>query len=174
MINAFVPNSGAGGTVNVTVTDANGSGSATTTLAQASPAFCLLGDGMHVAGIIVRSDGSGAFGGGTYDIIGPAGTSLGYPTVPAKAGDNVVLFGVGFGPTNPPDTVPISGTARAVFAVSITIAGTPVPPVFTGLSSPGIFQFNLTVPPGLGGGDLALVATVTGLSSQKNVVIALQ
>jgi uncharacterized protein (TIGR03437 family) len=47
-----------------------------------------------VAGIIVRPDGS-------YDILGPGGGSLPYPTVAAKAGDSVALFGVGFGPTNP-------------------------------------------------------------------------
>ena len=32
---------------------------------------------------------------------GRAGSSLGYPTGAAKAGDTVELFGVGFGPTNP-------------------------------------------------------------------------
>ena len=46
-------------------------------------------------------DGSGAFGRGTYDILGPTGNSLGYPTVAAQAGDTVELFGVGFGPTTP-------------------------------------------------------------------------
>ena len=68
------------------------------TLLFAVPSFLLL-DSKHVTGIILRSDGSGAYAGGVYDIIGPTGTSLGYPTVAAKAGDIVELFGVGFGPT---------------------------------------------------------------------------
>ena len=174
LINAYVPWSGAGGTVNVTVTDANGTGTATATLALASPAFSLLGDGIHVAGIIVRSDSSGAFGGGTYDVIGPAGNSLGYPTVPAKAGDNIVLFGVGFGPTDPPGVVRLSGTTVAVFKVEIMIGDTPVRPTFAGLSLPGLFQLNLTLPPGLGSGDRPVAATVIGLSTQKNVAIALR
>jgi hypothetical protein len=74
---------------------------ATTTviLARFAPSFNLL-DTKHAAGIIIRSDSSGAYGGGSYDIIGPTGSSLGYPTVVAKAGDTVELFGVGFGPTN--------------------------------------------------------------------------
>ena len=58
----------------------------TVTLAQFGPCFSLL-DGKHVAGIILRSDGSGADGGGAYDIIGPTGSALGYKTVAAKAGD---------------------------------------------------------------------------------------
>jgi uncharacterized protein (TIGR03437 family) len=70
------------------------------TLASAAPSFLLL-DGKHVAGLILRTDGSGAYGGGSYDIIGPAGSSLGYLTVPAKAGDLIELFEVGLGPTSP-------------------------------------------------------------------------
>jgi hypothetical protein len=38
-------------------------------------------DTTHVAGVILRSNGKGAYGGGAYDIIGPTGSSLGYPTV---------------------------------------------------------------------------------------------
>ena len=176
MINAFVPNSGGLATANVVVTTANGNASGKTTFAPASPAFCLLGDGKHVAGIILRADGSGAFGGGTYDVIGPLGDSLGYPTVPAKAGENIVLFGVGFGSTNPPDYIysKSPGTAVAANPVAITIAGTSIPPSFAGLSSPGLFQFNLTVPTGLGIGDVPLSATVLRASTQNNVVISLR
>jgi hypothetical protein len=35
-------------------------------------------------------------------LLGPAGKSLGYAIVTAKAGDSVALFGVGFGPTGQP------------------------------------------------------------------------
>ena len=99
-INLQVPKDTATGAVPVVVTTACGSATSTVTLAPFGPSFFLL-DTQHVAGIILRSNGSGAYGGGSYDIIGPAGTSLGYPTVAAKAGDTVELFGVGFGPTNP-------------------------------------------------------------------------
>jgi uncharacterized protein (TIGR03437 family) len=162
------------GTVRVTVTNANVTATATTMIAEASPAFSLLRDGVHVDGIILRSDGSGTFGGGTYNVIGPAGNSLGYPTVPAKAGDNIVLYGTGFGPTNPLDTGPLSGQRVAVLSVDIRIDDISVRPTFAGLSSPGLFQLNLYLPSGLGRGDRPLAATVIGLSTQKNVVIALQ
>jgi hypothetical protein len=59
---------------------------------------------IHVAAIILRTDGSGAYGSGasSYDILGPTGTSLGYKTVAAKAGDLVELYGIGFGRPIPP------------------------------------------------------------------------
>jgi uncharacterized protein (TIGR03437 family) len=163
------------GTVSVTLTNATGSWTSTVTLGQASPSFSLL-DNKHVAGIILRFDGSGAYGGGTYDIIGPTGTSLGYPTVAAKAGDIVELFGVGFGPTNP--TVPagkiFSGAAVTVNPVQLTIGGTAVSPSFAGLTSAGLYQFNLTIPAGLGSGDVPLVAMTDGAQTQSGGMISLQ
>ncbi|MGA2119324.1 MAG: hypothetical protein ABSH56_31820 [Bryobacteraceae bacterium] len=178
-INIEAPDDTARGQVNVVVTTANGSGSAAVTLADQSPAFSLLGDGKHVAAIIVRPDGSGAYGSGasSYDILGPSGTSLGYRTVAAKAGDIVELYGIGFGPTNP--AVP-SGQAYAgppgvaTDSITITINGVPVTPSFAGVVSPGLFQFNLTVPAGLGSGDQPLLASVNGMSTQNGVAFALQ
>jgi uncharacterized protein (TIGR03437 family) len=133
-------------------------------------------DATHVAGIILRSNGSGAYGGGSYDVIGPTGNSLGYATVAAKAGDVVELFGVGFGPTSPsvaPGAV-FSGSAATTNAVNLGINNVSVTPSFAGLSGAGLYQINLTVPAGLGTGDVALVATVGGVSTQPNVVISLQ
>lgn len=176
LINLEAPDDTMRGIVAVTVTTSNGSMSTPVTLAAQSPAFNLLSDAKHVAAIILRADGSGAFGGGSYDVVGPAGTSLGYPTVPAKAGDSVVIFGLGFGPTNPavPSGQPFSGAAATLDPVSLTINGQTVTLSFAGESAPGLFQLNLTVPAGLGTGDLALLSTVNGVSTQANVVITLQ
>jgi uncharacterized protein (TIGR03437 family) len=179
LINLQAPDDTARGPVNITVTDANGSATATVTLVDASPTFSLLGDAKHVAGIIVRPDGSGAYGSGpnSYDIIGPTGTSLGYKTVAAKAGDVVVLFGTGFGPTNPPVSAgqTYSGAAaQETDSPAITIGGKPVTPFFSGVGLPGLFQFNLTIPSGLGTGDQPLLAKVNGASTQSGVVISLQ
>ena len=135
-VNIQTPDDTATGSVNVVVTNSNGSATSTVTLSQFAPSFPLL-DAKHPAGIILRNDGSGAFGGGTYDIVGPAGTSLGYKTVPAKAGDSLVLFGVGFGPTTPvvPAGKPFSGTASTNNPVSFSINSKAVTPGFAGLSS---------------------------------------
>jgi uncharacterized protein (TIGR03437 family) len=178
-LNVQAPDDSTRGVVNVTVKTPNGTAASTVTLADQSPAWNLLGDGKHVAGIILRPDGSGAYGSGSgsYDIVGPTGTSLGYKTVAAKAGDTLVLFGNGFGPTNPP--IPAgqaySGpAATAVDSIAVTINSHPVSSSFIGVAMPGLYQFNITLPSGLGTGDQALSATVTGVSTPVGVVIALQ
>jgi uncharacterized protein (TIGR03437 family) len=145
------------------------------TLGEFAPSFALL-DTTHIAGIIPRSDGSGAYGGGTYDILGPTGGSLGYPTVAAKAGDSVELYGVGFGPTNPsvPAGQAFSGAAATTNTVQLAIRGKTVLPSFSGLSEAGLFQINVTIPAGLGTGDLPLIGNVAGVQTQPGVVISLQ
>ncbi len=165
-INLQAPGDSTTGPVPVVVITTGGNASSTVTLAQFGPSFSLF-DTIHVAGIILRPDGSGTQGGGTYDILGPTGNSLGYPTVAAKPGDTVEIFGVGFGSTSPsvtPGQV-FSGAAPAVNPVNLIINGIQVTPSFTGLSSAGLFQINLTVPPGLGTGDLSLVAGVGGVQT---------
>ena len=174
-INLQAPSDTATGSVPVVVMNANGTVTSTVTLGQFGPSFSLL-DGTHVAGIILRSDGSGAFGGGTYDIVGPTGTSLGYKTVAAKAGDSLVLFGVGFGPTTPPVAAgqAFSGAAATNSAVTLLINSKSETPAFAGLTSAGLYQFNMTVPAGLGTGDVPLQATLGGVMTPSGVVLSLQ
>jgi trimeric autotransporter adhesin len=175
-IDLQAPDDTAIGTVPVVVTTANNeSATSTVTLGQFAPSFALL-DTKHVAGIILRPNGSGAYGGGTYDILGPTGTSLGYPTVAAQAGDSVELFGVGFGPTTHavPAGQAFSGVAPTTNTVQLAINGASVILTFEGLSSAGLYQFNVTIPAGLGTGDLPLVASVGGVQTQSAVVISLQ
>jgi uncharacterized protein (TIGR03437 family) len=174
-IDLQVPNDTATGAVPVVVMTASGSATSTVTLAQFGPSFFLL-DTKHVAGIILRSDGSGTYGGGSYDIIGPTGTSLGYQTVAAKAGDVLELFGTGFGPTNPPVAAgqAFSGAASTTNPVGLLLNNMSVPPAFAGLSGAGLYQLNLTIPSGLGTGDVSLQATVGGVQTPLGVVISLQ
>ena len=162
------------GTAEVVVTTASGVTYATLTLGNVAPAFSLL-DSKHVAGIIIRTNGSGAYGGGTYDIVGPTGSSLGYATVAAKVGDTVELFGVGFGPTNPavPAGTAFSGTAPTTNPVAISINNVSVTPSFAGETGAGLYQINVTIPPGLGTGDVSLQASVGGAQTPV-VVISLQ
>jgi uncharacterized protein (TIGR03437 family) len=174
-INLQAPDDASTGTVAVVVTTAAGSTTSTVTLGQFAPSFLLL-DAQHVTGIIIRSDGSGAYGGGGYDIVGPTGASLGYSTVAAKAGDVVELFGVGFGPTNPVVHAGqlFSGVAATTSPVTLLINNVSVTPQFAGLSEAGLYQINVAVPAGLGTGDVPLVAMVGGVQTQAGVVISLQ
>jgi len=174
-INLQAPDDTATGTVNVVVTTAAGSATSSVTLGQYGPSFSLL-DAKHVAGIILRSNGSGAYGGGTYDIVGPTGTSLGYSTVAAKAGDILELFGVGFGPTTPAVLAgqAYSGGAPTTNPVQLSVNNVAVTPSFTGITSAGLYQINLTLPAGLGTGDIPLVATAGGMQTPSTVVLSVQ
>jgi uncharacterized protein (TIGR03437 family) len=150
-----------------------GSATSAVTLAQFAPSFFLL-DGKHVAGIILRSNGSGAYGNGAYDIIGPPG-AFDYSTVYAVEGDTIELFGTGFGPTSPavPAGQAYVGAAPTINPVSLLINNVNVTPAFAGLSGAGVYQFNLTVPAGTGTGDVPVVASVGGVQTPSTVVISL-
>ena len=175
-INLQAPDDPATGTVPVVVTTTAGSTTSTVTLGEFGPSFSLF-DATHVAGIILRLNGSGAYDGGSYDILGPTRTTFGYPypAVAATAGDIVELFGVGFGPTTPIVLAgqKFSGAAPAMNAVNLLIDNVSVTPSFAGLSSAGLFQINLAIPTGLGTGDVPIIATVGGVQTQSGVVISL-
>jgi uncharacterized protein (TIGR03437 family) len=174
-INFQAPNDTAAGTVPVVVTTGSGNSTSTVTLSQFGPSFSLL-DSKHVTGIILRSNGLGSQGGGSYDIIGPTGSLLGYPTIAAKAGDTIELFGVGFGPTSPVVLAGqvFSGAAATTNPVKLLINNVSVTPAFAGLSSAGLYQINLAVPSGLGTGDVSLLASVGGVQTPSGIVISLQ
>ncbi len=156
------------GPVPVVVKTTAGSALSVVNLVPAAPSFSVIG-GKYVAGIILRPDGSGAYGGGEYDIIGPTGNSLGYPTVAAKAGDSIELFAVGLGPTasSVPAGRPFTGSVPTIpeNPVIVYINNIGLRPNFAGLSSAGLYQINLVVPAGLGTGDVPITASVGDGSS---------
>jgi uncharacterized protein (TIGR03437 family) len=175
-INLQAPDDTATGVVPVVVTTSAGAATAAVALNPYSPAFELL-DAHHVTAIIVRSNGLGAYGHGAYDILGPDGECFGYTTVGAQAGDLVELFGVGFGPTAPavPAGKVFSGAAPITEPFTLYINNKVVTPLFVGMSSAGLYQVNLIVPPGLGQGDVPIEAWVTGsYSTQGNIFFSMQ
>ena len=167
-INLQAPDDTATGTVPVVVTTPNGTATSTVTLSPVAPAFCLFPQD-YVAGIIRRSDG-------TYDTLGPAGNSFGFPTVAAKAGDRVELYAVGLGPTTPavPAGKAFSGTAPITDSVSLYINNVAVKPAFAGLTSAGLYQINVIIPSGLGQGGVPIQVTVGGLQTQPGVLFPLE
>jgi len=97
---------------------------------------------------------------------GPAGLIPGVATTPVHPNETIVLFGTGFGATSPP--VPagmlFSTAAPVAQAVTATVGGVSAQ-VKGYLISPGLYQFNLTVP-GLADGDAPVLITVGGFSTQ--------
>jgi len=141
-INVQAPDDTTQGSVTVAVTTPAGTTVSTVGLSPESPSFSLL-DSKHIAAVVVNPDGS-------YNIVGPTG-AFSYPTRPVSAGEPLVLFGVGFGPTA--DQVPAGqafpSSSPTTGPVPVTIGGLPAPVAFVGLVSAGLYQINVTVPSGL-------------------------
>jgi uncharacterized protein (TIGR03437 family) len=89
----------------------------------------------------------------------PTGTNVpGYATHPAKPGDTIVIYGIGFGQTTPPSVEGIAAPSTMPFAtvnnVTATFGGgfngnpVTVTPGFAGLTPTdvGLYQVNVTVP----------------------------
>jgi hypothetical protein len=148
--------------------------SSSVNLAGASPSFCLI-DATHVSGTIVRSDGSGAYGSGGYDIIGPLG-QFPFSTKPVKPGDIVNLITAGLGPTSPavPAGSAYTGAAATINPVQLSINGTGIHPDFAGLVAQGFYQITFVLPSSLGGGDLPIQLTVGGVQTAAGFVIPVQ
>ena len=99
-----------------------------------------------------------------------------FNTRPVKAGETLILYGVGFGPTTPPVPAgqPYSGAAATNTPVTITIGGMQANVVFAGITEAGLYQFNLTVPPNAVSGDQTLQASVNGVQTPAGPVVTVQ
>jgi uncharacterized protein (TIGR03437 family) len=171
-INLQAPADSKTGNVAVSVTTSGGTANSNVTLGPYGPSFSLL-SAKYAAGIVVTPNSSGNSGAG-YDIIGPAG-AFPYTTRPVKAGETLILYGVGFGATNPavPAGQAVSGAAMSVTLPKITIGGMTAQVNFGGIVEAGLFQFNIVVP-NAGSGDQILSASIGGLATPNNVYITLQ
>jgi uncharacterized protein (TIGR03437 family) len=108
------------------------------------------------------------------------GTFAGTTTVPAKPGDTIILWGTGFGPTNPsagqgeetPSNAPYPTDTLPTVEInniSATVYGAALAPGFAGL-----YQVAIQVPASLGNGDWPVVATISGASSPSGMVLTVQ
>lgn len=164
-INALTPIDSTTGPVAVVTTSASGRSSPyTANMKAVAPAFLLFNPSQYVAGTHV--DG--------VTLLGP---STLYPgaTQPAKPNETVVLYGVGFG-------LPSGGVANGSSSQSGALSPTPTcqiggadaPVAFAGLISPGLYQFNVTIPAGTGNGDQAVVCLRNGVSTPAGDLISVQ
>jgi uncharacterized protein (TIGR03437 family) len=94
---------------------------------------------------------------------------------PAKPGEVIVMYGTGFGPTSPATAAGavVSGAnpLASLSTLSILIGGAPAQVAFAGITAPGLYQFNLTVPATLADGDASVVATIGSLQTQAGAFI---
>jgi uncharacterized protein (TIGR03437 family) len=167
-INVLTP-AVASGSASVTVTTASGASAPVTVAAQQfSPAFFLWPNAQPVA---THANYSWAVKNGTF-----AGTA----TVPAKPGETIILWGTGFGATNPATPAGVEAPSTAVYytanPVSVTIGGVPATGVVAVLAPGfgGLYEVVVTVPAALANGDYAVVATVGGVSTAATTILTVQ
>jgi uncharacterized protein (TIGR03437 family) len=167
-INFIVPEGPAGPQQVVVTNSAGASPAVMATVATVGPAFFGWPNNQVVA---TRQDFSLAVASGTF-----SGTT----TTPAKPGDVIILWGTGFGPTNPSpgqgEETPTNPTYSTdtppmveIDNLSATVYGAALAPGFAGL-----YQVAIQVPTSLGNGNWPIVATIGGVSSPSSAVITVQ
>jgi len=115
-----------------------------------------------------------------YSYAAKNGTIPGLTTIPAKPGDVLILWGTGFGATNPvtlPGSVtPSDQTYSTSQAVTVTINNVPATVYGAALASglAGLYQIAIQVPTTLANGDWPLVATTEDGFSSSSVILTVQ
>jgi len=161
-INVLLPSDTATGAVPVEVTTPAGVTTASAIMAAAAPGWFAysVNSSIYIAALL----------GNTATLVAPSGSLGGTPSRSAKPGDYLVLYANGLGATNPaPPTGVVLTTAYQLddySRVTVTIAGQPVPVLYAGLVSAGLYQVNVQVPPNIGIGDLPIVLIVNGVPTQ--------
>jgi uncharacterized protein (TIGR03437 family) len=163
-INVLAPADDTVGPVTVTVKNDLGTVSTTANLQAYSPAFFTL-DGKYVAAAhLDRVD------------VGLPGLLGATPTRPAVAGERIVVFGTGFGPTNPavPTDSIYQGAAPLVDTTQLTlrIGQSAATVEFAGVVSNGLYQFNVVVPD-LAPGDYPVTGSIAGAPTPTTATITI-
>ena len=152
-IDVLTPPYKSAGAVPIVVTNGSASSAVfSVTESDFSPAFALSGGTKYLAA---------THSNGTY--VGPA--TEGPLFTPATPGEEIVMYGFGFGiPTGgiAPGSSMQSGALP--YTPAVQIGGQAAQVVFAGLISPGLYQFNVIVPSTTANGDNAVTAAYDGVA----------
>jgi len=88
---------------------------------------------------------------------------------PAQPGETIMIYGTGFGPTNPavPTGQLVTTAEPLANSVQFSIGGVTAASSFAGLVEAGVYQFNVTVPAALPDGDAGLLAAISSVQTQS-------
>jgi uncharacterized protein (TIGR03437 family) len=124
-----------------------------------APAFFTLGTNATSGNVYIaaqHADGT---------LIGPPSTIK--TATPAQPGETIVIYATGFGPPA------ASGEVLAV-TPTITMDGIDAEVLFAGLVGPGLYQFNVVVPPAATlGQDVLVVGLLGNFETQPNAFLAI-
>jgi uncharacterized protein (TIGR03437 family) len=161
-VNALVPDSNSRGPVTLVITTAVSPAAGTSaTLSDVAPAFFPFPNS-HVAAQHAN-----------YSSVGNPGDVPG--ATPAHPGETILLYGTGFGPTNPP--TPSGGLVTTAWSlanpVTVSIGNQPAQVIYAGITEAGLCQINVVVP-NLPDGEQPIVAAVKGASTQSGLKISVK
>jgi len=173
-INAQVPSNVATGQQQVVVKNASGTSASFNVTVNATapglyaPAFLNVG-GIQYAGATFTDFST---------FVAPPGANPYGNSQRAKAGQTIVLYGVGFGAVTPaiPAGQIVSAANTLASPVQVSIGGVPATVTFQGLAggSIGLYQFNVTVPNVPAGDKVPLTFTQGGAAGTQTLYIAVQ
>lgn len=162
-INVLTPLDSSTGTVAVTVTNgANTSAPFSVSLKAVAPSLLLLGSTKYIAAEHLD-----------YSLLGPAGMSVpGYTFTPAQPGEIVTVYGAGFGLPSGGLVDGLAAQSGALPALPVfLIGGAPATVLYAGVVSPGLYQFDVTVPSTAASGDVTVTAGYGGSSTPAGALI---
>jgi len=173
-VNAQVPFNVPTGQQPLVVKNAIGTSATYTVTVNATQPGLLAPAAFHVAGI--QYAGALFTDGVTYAI--PPGAVSGVPSQRAKAGQTIVLYGVGFGAVIPniPAGQIVSQSNTLSLPLQVNIGGTTVTPAFAGLvaGSVGLYQINVVVPSVPASDKVPLTFSLGGSAGRQTLYIAVQ
>jgi uncharacterized protein (TIGR03437 family) len=164
-VNVLAPDDDAVGPVNVQITNGSGSGSITVEKRRAAPEFFTFGPEGGRYAAAVHSDGTLACKASLY-----AGACR-----PAAAGEVIVLYGTGFGKTDPAVSSSniVRTPARLAATPRILFGEAEAEVIWAGLVSPGLYQLNVRVPAHRTG-DVPVTAEQSGERSPSGVFVSVE
>jgi uncharacterized protein (TIGR03437 family) len=170
-VNAQVPSNVATGVQPVVVTTPGGTSAAFNITVNATE------PGLLAPGVFGTANGTfvgAVFGDGTTFVLPPGFTNA-VPSARAKPGNEIVFFGVGFGPTTP--TIQAGQIVTQVNNLAgnlqIFFAGTPATVKFAGLVGGylGLYQFNVVVPNVPASDTTPVTFTLNGTQGTQGLII---
>ncbi|MBZ5603979.1 MAG: hypothetical protein LAO79_16895 [Acidobacteriia bacterium] len=161
-INVLSPLDNATGSVDVVVTNGStASAPFTTNMSAAVPSFLRFSDQGYV--VAIHTNGA---------LLGPSTLYPGLST-PASPNETVVVFGVGWGLPTASLTQGSSAQSGLLPSTPVCKIGSTTVAVAAALISPGLYQFNLTIP-GDAKGDNSLSCTYNGATTPSGDLLTVQ
>jgi uncharacterized protein (TIGR03437 family) len=164
--NVQVPDVATGDYVSIGVTTAQGTSHGSVFVGPATPSLFEFGTSAQYGLLPAATAGDGT-------LIGDPATIPG--ARPAHPGETIVLWGTGFGPTNPANpagrlitAAPLASTATVV------LNGRSITPDYAGLTAVGLNQINFRIPADMVPGSYRVQVTVANVSTQAGVSLVVQ